>query len=263
MMYKLALFDIDGTLFDEKKEVYPDSAVEALKKLHENGILIGVATGRPPFSALTLRQAGIPLDYLVCGNGHLVLDGGGSILESRTFPPALSQGVWEYCRENRIGLLWKYPDCTYVYRGDPEFDKVFSKNPATAARVFCGDRTIHLTRHPNGGCLACGPRQLDEFNRYFAGQCRGVDINGRSSNLMLWNVDKRSGVEGLLKRLDITPEECIAFGDNRNDLEIIRYVGTGVAMGNEEAELKQASDYVTAAIDDDGIRKGLEHFGLI
>lgn len=140
---------------------------------------------------------------------------------------------------------------------------MFSKNPATAARVFCGDRTIHLTRHPNGGCLACGPEQLDEFNRYFAGQCRGVDINGRSSDLMLWNVDKRSGVELLLRRLSIAPEECIAFGDNRNDLEIIRYVGTGVAMGNGEAELKRASDYVTAAIDDDGIRKGLEHFGLI
>lgn len=94
MMYKLALFDIDGTLFDEKKGLYPDSAVEALKKLHENGILIGVATGRPPFSALTLRQAGIPLDYLVYGNGHLVLDSRGQHsgkqnLSAGTFPGSL------------------------------------------------------------------------------------------------------------------------------------------------------------------------------
>lgn len=262
-MIKLALFDIDGTLYDEKNRAYPASAVKALKKLHDNGILVAAATGRPPFTAAALRQVGIPLDYLVCSNGHLVLDGGGTVLESKVFPPEMSQEVWDYCRKHRIGLLWKYPDCTYVYRNDPEFDKIFAKGAKKASGVFYDNQRVHLSRFPNGGCLACGPETLEDFNCQFAGRCRGVDINGRSSDLILWNVDKRYGVELLLDRLGIGREECIAFGDNRNDMEIIRYVGIGVAMGNGEEELKRVSSYVTAAVDDDGIRKGLEHFGLI
>lgn len=262
-MIQIAFFDIDGTLYDEKNKCYPQSAVDALRRLHSNGVLIAAATGRPPFTAETLRQAGIPLDYLVCSNGHILLSGTGEVLASSTFSPELAGQVWDYCRENKIGLLFKYPDCTYVYRDDPEFDAIFSKNPRTAAHVYRGDQTAHLTRSPNGGCLACGTEALAEFNRHFQGLCRAVDINGRSSDLMLWGVNKGTGVKRLLEKLGIPPENAIAFGDNRNDLEVIRCVGIGVAMGNGEDTLKEASSYVTACVDQDGIQKGLAHFGLI
>lgn len=262
-MIQIAFFDIDGTLYDEKNKCYPQSAVEALNRLHQNGILVAAATGRPPFTAETLRQAGVPLDYLVCSNGHIVLSGAGEILASSTFSPELAGQVWNYCRERDIGLLFKYPDCTYVYRNDPEFDAIFSKNAKTAAHVHRGDQTVHLTRAPNGGCLACGRDALADFNRYFKGRCLAVDINGRSSDLMLWGVNKATGVKQLLERLGLRLENAIAFGDNRNDLEVIRCVGIGVAMGNGEDTLKAASDYVTSPTDQDGIQRGLAHFGLI
>lgn len=262
-MVKLAFFDIDGTLFDEKKKVYPPSAVKALQKLRENGILVGIATGRPPFTAETLRQAGIEPDYLVCSNGHLVLDGDGNILASSTFSPELAAQVREYCEEQKIGLLFKYPDYTQVFRNDPEFDAIFAKNPRTAAFVRYAAPGATLPGRPNGGCLACDTDKLAAFNCHFAGKCQGVDINGRSSDLILWGVNKWTGVEQLLTQIGISPKDCIAFGDNRNDLEILKGVGIGVAMGNGEAGLKKQSDYVTASVEADGIQKGLTHFGLI
>lgn len=262
-MVKLAFFDIDGTLFDEKRKIYPPSAARALQRLRERGILVCVATGRPPFTAETLRQAGIEPDYLVCSNGHLVLDGAGNILASSTFSPELVGEVREYCREQDIGLLFKYPASTLVCRNDPEFDAIFSKNPRTAAFVRYAAPGDRLPERPNGGCLACDTGKLSAFNRRFTGQCLGVDINGRSSDLILWGVNKWTGAERLLERIGISPAECIAFGDNRNDLEMIRGVGIGVAMGNGEEILKRESDYVTASVEADGIWKGLEHFGLI
>ena len=55
----------------------------------------------------------------------------------------------------------------------------------------------------------------------------------------------------------------MAFGDGENDMEMLRYVGIGVAMGNASDAVKAAADYVTDTVDDDGIEKALRHFGLI
>ena len=71
------------------------------------------------------------------------------------------------------------------------------------------------------------------------------------------------GIQRYLKLLGIKREEIIAFGDAENDLEMIRYAGIGVAMGNGEEAVKAVADYVTADIDDDGIEKALKHFKLI
>ena len=55
----------------------------------------------------------------------------------------------------------------------------------------------------------------------------------------------------------------MTLGDSENDLSMLRFAGAGVAMGNAKEEVKQAADYVTASIDDDGIAKALKHFGII
>ena len=48
-------------------------------------------------------------------------------------------------------------------------------------------------------------------------------------------------------------EECVAFGDNFNDLDMLESVGLGVAMGNAPDEIKHAANRVTASHNDDGI----------
>ena len=262
-MIKLAAFDIDGTLFDERRKEFPHSAVEALGRLGERGILVAAATGRPPRSAEKLWEAGIHPDYFVCSNGHLILDRGGTVLWEEGFPPDLAQAVWDYCRPRGISLLWKYTDATYVYHGDPEFDLIFAKSKKNVLGVRCDDTAIHLTRAPNGGCLACSTEELERFNGAFAGRCRAVDINGRSSDLLLWGVDKQTGLARLLREIGVRPEEVIAFGDNLNDMELLRFAGIGVAMGNGDEDLKAAADYITQAVDQDGIYLALQHFQLL
>jgi hydroxymethylpyrimidine pyrophosphatase-like HAD family hydrolase len=55
----------------------------------------------------------------------------------------------------------------------------------------------------------------------------------------------------------------MAFGDGGNDSTMVRRAGIGVAMGNAIDELKAEADYITASVDDEGVRKALQHFGLI
>lgn len=76
-------------------------------------------------------------------------------------------------------------------------------------------------------------------------------------------VDKGVGIDSFCKHFGFSLEETMAFGDGGNDVEMLRHAGIGVAMGNAREEVKQAADYVTDSVDDDGIETALLHFGLI
>ena len=44
---------------------------------------------------------------------------------------------------------------------------------------------------------------------------------------------------------------------------MLRHAAIGVAMGNAKEDVKEAADYVTTSVDEDGIKKALQHFGVI
>ena len=58
-------------------------------------------------------------------------------------------------------------------------------------------------------------------------------------------------------------EDTIAFGDYLNDLEMLSYVGHGVAMGNAPEIVKKAARHITRDVDQDGIQYGLRLLGLL
>ena len=50
----------------------------------------------------------------------------------------------------------------------------------------------------------------------------------------------------------------IAFGDDNNDIELVKAVGSGVAMGNATEKLKEVAGYVTSTNEDNGVGRFLE-----
>ena len=74
---------------------------------------------------------------------------------------------------------------------------------------------------------------------------------------------KATGIEYLMKRLDVSLEDCYAFGDSVNDLEMLKYVKHSVAMGNSVREILNDVEYQTTDIEDDGLLNGLKYYGLI
>ena len=85
---------------------------------------------------------------------------------------------------------------------------------------------------------------------------RGVDIIASDGG-------KVEGMKAFLRRFGCSREECMAFGDQHNDIDMLRFAGIGVAMGNGTDEVRAAADYVTSAVEQDGVARALEHFGLI
>lgn len=257
------VFDIDETLFETKKKIFTKSAIDSLKELQKKNIPVIIATGRPPRSASAIYNEGVYPTNIVCANGHLILDKNKTIIYSIGFPKDLCEKIYQYCIENDIGLLFKYPEKTYEYIHKDVFDKFYTKIPNGRKAVEFENKQIHLIREPNGGNLGCSEEKRMKFNEVFNGKCVAVKIDEHSSDLLLFGVSKKTGVERVLKMLNIHPENVMSFGDNDNDLEINNYVGLGVAMGNSSETLKENADYITDNIDQDGIKNALINFNLI
>ena len=66
-----------------------------------------------------------------------------------------------------------------------------------------------------------------------------------------------------MKHYNVDREDTIAFGDAGNDLEMLQFAGIGVAMGNGTQDAKQAADYITKDVKEDGLYHGFAKFGLI
>lgn len=74
---------------------------------------------------------------------------------------------------------------------------------------------------------------------------------------------KLAGIEKYLELQGQTLADAMAFGDGENDLEMLKAVKIGVAMGNGEEQVKRIADYITTDIDSDGIFNACKHYKLI
>ncbi len=73
-------------------------------------------------------------------------------------------------------------------------------------------------------------------------------------------VTKASGLEHVATVLGVGREEALAIGDGRNDLEMLRWAGRGVAMGQAVEEVRDAADDVTGSVEEDGAATELERW---
>ena len=62
--------------------------------------------------------------------------------------------------------------------------------------------------------------------------------------------------------MGITLEDVIAFGDDYNDIEMIKHCGLGIAMGNAIPQVKKVANAITVSNDADGVAKYIEEYIL-
>lgn len=256
-MIKAAFFDVDGTLLSHKTKSVPESARRAVKQLRAAGILCILATGRQMQEMEKLPIADMEFDGYITLNGQLVLDGEKNILfgtpltgrakeylvrafAEKTFPALLveEEKVYLNFEDRRVRVLQAAISSPVPPLGS------YSGRDIYQVCAYLDPEDEHLVEEIAGDCV---------MTRWAFG---GMDIIARGGG-------KVTGIRRYLDRLGIRPEETIAFGDGENDIEMLRFAGIGIAMGNAWDSAKAAADYVTAEIDDDGVAKALLHFGLI
>ena len=140
-------------------------------------------------------------------------------------------------------------------------------------RLFVGDR---LRLVADIGVRAAGPVTkvvalgeghhsldvLDEGRAQFAGRAEVTLSHPRFLEFTAPGVSKGLGVRWLTRRLGIPLAQCLAIGDQYNDLEMITEVGHGVAMPSAPAAVQAAARYVAPPVREEGAAQMIERIAL-
>ena len=256
-MIKAAFFDVDGTLLSYKTRQVLPSARAAIAKLQEKGILCIVATGRHMIQMSKLPVGDIPFDAFVMLNGQLVLDKQQNMLFGTPIEGKAKEFLIENFNNHTFPAVIVEENDMYL---NCVTDHVLEVNEAMTIALLPRSRY-------KGGQIYQICAYLKPEDEYLvapiAEECVFTSWHYGGKDIIAGGGGKMVGIRRYLELMGIAPEEIIAFGDAENDLDMIRFAGIGVAMGNASEEVKAVADYVTEDIDDDGIEKALKHFNLI
>ena len=270
MTCRLIAFDLDGTLLDNDKQI-PEENLRALCAAAERGVLLVPATGRilrgiPP----ALRELPF-LRYFILSNGALVYD----VQEERALyrgdvPLALTLRVMDYldtqpvlydCYQNDVGWMSRS-----MFEQTPEFfvNEPFMLDMIERLRIRVPDLKETLREHGEPVqkiSVFFRPEDrerrlwhLAHFSELFPELIASTSISN-NMELNSARAGKGNGLLALCAALGIAPEDCMCFGDESNDLPMLRAAGRGVAMGNASGELKAAADAVCESNLDCGVAK--------
>lgn len=263
-MSKLFFFDIDGTLIECNKGIYSiqSSTRNALKQLQDQGDDVFLATGRCkcfivdgvmdyPFSG-----------YVTCNGAYVEYK--GEAIYKKVIPSIAIAKTHQLCVERNLAYYFEGNEHIYVLNKTNPKHIEFKDNWGMKDEVVVDDFDIEEIETYIGMIVVNSKDDIEpmvkELSDYFDIQRHQSDF---SFDLTLKGESKAKGIEKLVKALGKDMKDTIAFGDGRNDIEMLSSVGQGIAMGNAAIEAKEVADYITDDVDRDGIVKALKHFSLI
>lgn len=256
-MRHAVFFDIDGTLAIQRD--VPRSAEEALKALRRNGDLVFLCTGRNPSYVRHHFQS--YADGFICANGRYAFMG-DTILYDQPIGQALLARALHAAEEAGGGITF------------------FGAVNAYYAGAEDGYAFLERAHHREPLSRFEGMDQMDPiytFDMFFHSEEERRTIEDSLCDVCILNPhgphptadvttignDKGDALQHIAETLGIPKQDTYAFGDGRNDLAMFRTAGHGIAMGNAVAELKEAAEFITGPILEDGVRNGLFHYHLI
>lgn len=263
-MYKLAVFDVDGTLVSRGDRILLDSTLDALHRLKEKGIKIAIASGRPPFAMEKSLLEKIEFDYFICSNGMYVMDGNRQELYKKEMPREVVESLTLDFVKKDDAILYQFEDNAYIYHGKKRMTNMI--NQCLGRLDILKDDREHASRHLTSLPFAAVAYITKNNFDYYS--MRYPDYHFESFMEDYYDIyplhcSKATGIMHLCDVLDYQMSDVICFGDALNDVEMLKACGCGVAMGDALDEAKAVANYITTPSTEDGIYRACVHFKLI
>ncbi len=249
--------DLDGTTITHEGVLRP-AVRQAVQAVLAAGHHVVVATGRGIVATTPILDAlGLTKGWTVCSNGAVTV----------RLDPRAPQG-WTLDEDDVVTfdpapvltrLRPVLPDALVAVE---DLGVGFRLSAPYPADELVGEQTVvpweELIAHPTTRVTLRMPEATsEEFAEavdraglhgvaYSVGFSAWLDINPEG-------VSKGSALEIVRRRLHVEPGLTVAVGDQRNDVEMLRWAARGVAMGNAPAEVQDVADEVTGVVDDDGL----------
>lgn len=258
MEKKIIIFDIDGTLYDNRNKCLYESSIECIKELYKKGHELVIASGRSYPMINNIEKIKKYINTYILINGQIILRDGKEIykdpIDTNKLRVLLEDfDKWDIpygCISSSLERLNKVnDDVNYAYTSfclkEPVVDeKYYLKDDIYQIWCFSDSEKVRdfIFKHPDYDFMAWGGT--------------GYDVVPKGKN-------KANTIIKLIDILNYDMKDVIAIGDGYNDINMIKTVGFGIAMGNACEELKEAADYITDDIDKDGVYKAFKYLKMI
>ena len=246
----IILSDLDGTLFHNDKSI-SDFTKETIRQVQAQGILFGICTSRAKVNAIKFLD-GIEPDILITNGGGIVY----------------YQDKKIYNCEFSVEEVRKLIAAAFEVFGK---DVILSADNEHAlysnSKEELGDKfwTFNDFLDFNEPCMKMCIESLDKEKVEKVASVIGLEnVDYLPFSDIPWyklskkDATKEKAIEALCRHLNITSSKIAAFGDDFNDIGMLKLCGKGIAMENAIEEVKQAADEVCVSNENDGVAKWIE-----
>lgn len=258
----LIVLDLDGTLLTDQKTISPKTK-ETIVLARQQGHQVMIATGRPYRASKHIYNELELTTPIVNFNGAYVHNPSNKLFLPQHNPIELDtvkdivESLQPYNLENIIAEVM---DDMYLEKHDHNLLSVLGMgNPKITTgkiREQLKDSPTSMLLHTSEDEVAIIRGYLEETKAEVIDHRRWGDPY-HVIELVRTGIHKAIGLDVVAKSMQIPRERIIAFGDEDNDLEMIEFAGTGVAMKNSIPELKNIANAVTLSNNEDGIAEFL------
>lgn len=257
----LIALDLDGTLLDPSGRV-AQSSKEAIAQAREAGVEVVLSTGRAaPEAAYFAQEAGCGILAAALGGAVLCDARTGAHLRRWDFPQEIGRRALELCLGRGIELM--------IFAGPAILLDPFSKESLMRSypyscfhdnAVVTPDPLAYIQAHNLPITKLHGDGNPDSYPLKELAALEGVSLTASSDRdfeLVPAGVSKGRTLALLSIMRGAPLSRCAAVGDSANDLSMLQAVGTPIAMGNANAQVKAAARYVTADNGSDGVAQAI------
>ena len=243
-LYQIVASDLDGTLLAPNHQL-TEFAKQTLKALHQKGHTFVFATGRHHVDVAGIRaQVGIPA-YMITANGARVHDQHDQLMYSQNVPKELVQAVIDVVKNDPSVFVHLYKGDQWMLNKEDQVLKNFHEDTGFSYQLFDIDQAptddiakIFFT-HPDhdGDYLVQFENQLREK----FGERLNISFSTPwCLEVMAAEVSKGDALQAVAESLGLKLDNCLAFGDGMNDVEMLAMAGKGLVMSTSHPRVKAA-----------------------
>jgi Cof subfamily protein (haloacid dehalogenase superfamily) len=263
---KFVVLDLDGTLLNSEHKM-SERNKEAVRKAIAQGVKVTLATGKTRASAeAIIKDLGID-NPGVFVQGLIIYNADGTLRHETTLDGPTARRAIQYAESQGFDVIAYSGNRLVTKRLTDAVNAIAKYGEPTPEAI--GSLLNQIGTVPMHKLIMVGGNeqklralrwQLDQMIGDQAAFTHGGVLT--SLEVLPKGMSKAVGVKSLLRIMGANPENTLAIGDGDNDLDMLKMVGIGVAMGNAHEDVRTAVKYVVASNDEDGVAEALERFVL-
>lgn len=239
-----------------------ESTKEAIRIARANGHICMINTGRTKRLVGENLTGQVEFDGLLLGCGTEIEYQGKSLMH-KTLTLEESRRILEAMKKYHVDGVLEGHDEDFAPRGDEVYTDAFRGMAAEIEERKYASYAQAPGNYDKLFVCAETPAGMDGMKRDLSDILDFIEREHGFYELVPTGYSKATAIHYIAEHLNIAMEDTVAIGDSNNDLPMLEYAHTSIAMGNSSPQVLEMAGYITTDVDKDGIWNALKWLGVL